>query len=98
MGYVGLPLGVAFCEAGQEVVGVDTDARVVEALGRGESHVEDVPADSLRAVSDRFQVSTRLVGSSGVGALGREGREEILPAASPDSSSRGTKRSRVVPG
>ena len=49
LGYVGLPLAVAFCEVGQEVVGVDTDVRVVEALGRGESHVEDVSADSLRA-------------------------------------------------
>jgi UDP-N-acetyl-D-glucosamine dehydrogenase len=59
LGYVGLPLAVAFCEVGQEVVGVDTDARVVEALGRGQSHVEDVSPDSLRAVADRFHVSTR---------------------------------------
>jgi UDP-N-acetyl-D-mannosaminuronate dehydrogenase len=35
LGYVGLPLAVAFCEAGHEVTGVDTDARVVEALGAG---------------------------------------------------------------
>ena len=27
LGYVGLPLGVAFAEAGHEVVGVDSDAR-----------------------------------------------------------------------
>ena len=33
LGYVGLPLAVAFCEAGHEVVGVDTDPRLVEALG-----------------------------------------------------------------
>jgi UDP-N-acetyl-D-glucosamine dehydrogenase len=59
LGYVGLPLAVAFCEVGQEVVGVDTDPRVVEALARGESHVEDVPADALRAVADRFEASTR---------------------------------------
>src|SRR5215211_6297642 len=59
VGYVGLPLAVAFCEAGQEVVGVDTDPRVVEALERGESHVEDVPADALRAVAEGFEASTR---------------------------------------
>jgi UDP-N-acetyl-D-glucosamine dehydrogenase len=59
LGYVGLPLAVAFCEVGQEVVGVDTDPRVVEALARGESHVEDVPADALRAVAERFEASTR---------------------------------------
>jgi UDP-N-acetyl-D-glucosamine dehydrogenase len=28
LGYVGLPLAIAFCEAGHEVVGVDTDPRV----------------------------------------------------------------------
>jgi UDP-N-acetyl-D-glucosamine dehydrogenase len=59
LGYVGLPLAVAFCEAGQEVVGVDTDPRVVDALRRGESHVEDVSAESLGTAGERFQVSTR---------------------------------------
>jgi UDP-N-acetyl-D-glucosamine dehydrogenase len=59
LGYVGLPLAVAFCEAGQEVVGVDTDARVVDALSRGESHVDDVPAESLDAGGARFKASTR---------------------------------------
>ena len=32
LGYVGLPLAVAFAEAGHGVVGVDADARKVEAL------------------------------------------------------------------
>jgi UDP-N-acetyl-D-glucosamine dehydrogenase len=31
VGYVGLPLAVAFAEAGHEVVGLDTDARGIEA-------------------------------------------------------------------
>jgi UDP-N-acetyl-D-glucosamine dehydrogenase len=43
LGYVGLPLAIAFCEAGHDVVGVDTDARVADALAAGRSHVEDVP-------------------------------------------------------
>ena len=34
LGYVGLPLAVAFAEAGHEVVGLDTDARKVERLAR----------------------------------------------------------------
>jgi nucleoside-diphosphate-sugar epimerase len=58
-GYVGLPLAGAFCEAGHEVVGVDTDPRVVETLSRGESQVEDVPAQSLRAAGDGFRAGTR---------------------------------------
>ena len=32
LGYVGLPLAVAFCEAGHTVIGVDVDPRKVEAL------------------------------------------------------------------
>jgi UDP-N-acetyl-D-glucosamine dehydrogenase len=59
LGYVGLPLAVAFAEAGQEVVGVDVDGRVVEALGAGRSHVEDVSDEALAAVRGRFSPTTR---------------------------------------
>ena len=59
MGYVGLPLAVAFAQAGESVVAVDIDGRKIEALGRGESHVEDVPSEVLRAVSDRIEPTTR---------------------------------------
>jgi UDP-N-acetyl-D-glucosamine dehydrogenase len=59
LGYVGLPLAVGFCEAGHEVVGVDTDPRVVDALSRGESHVEDVPSEALGALGDRFRATGR---------------------------------------
>ena len=51
LGYVGLPLAT-FCEAGHEVVGVDTDPRVADALAAGRSHVEDVPDEALAAISD----------------------------------------------
>jgi UDP-N-acetyl-D-glucosamine dehydrogenase len=54
LGYVGLPLALAFAEAGCDVVGVDTDARRVERLRRSESDVEDVPSDRLRAIAERF--------------------------------------------
>ncbi len=69
LGYVGLPLAVAFCEAGHEVVGVDTDTRVVEALSRGQSHVEDVPDESLAGIAGRFQTSTRYAGLAKVDAI-----------------------------
>ena len=39
LGYVGLPLAVAFAEEGHEVVGLDVDARRLEALGQGRSYV-----------------------------------------------------------
>jgi UDP-N-acetyl-D-glucosamine dehydrogenase len=59
VGYVGLPLAVAFCEAGHEVVGVDSDPRVIDALERGESHVEDVPSERLAGLAERLHVTTR---------------------------------------
>jgi UDP-N-acetyl-D-glucosamine dehydrogenase len=59
MGYVGVPLAVAFAEAGEKVIAVDIDGRKVESLSRGESHVEDVPSEMLRAVADRIEPTTR---------------------------------------
>lgn len=44
LGYVGLPLVVAFAEAGFNVIGVDLDTRKVEAICRGDSYIQDVPA------------------------------------------------------
>jgi UDP-N-acetyl-D-glucosamine dehydrogenase len=49
LGYVGLPLGLAFAREGVEVVGLDADGRRVESINDGESHVEDVPAADLAA-------------------------------------------------
>ncbi|HWX51638.1 MAG TPA: NAD(P)-binding domain-containing protein, partial [Solirubrobacteraceae bacterium] len=48
LGYVGLPLAVAFAREGCDVVGVDLDARKVEAIGAAESYIEDVPSEALR--------------------------------------------------
>jgi UDP-N-acetyl-D-glucosamine dehydrogenase len=59
LGYVGLPLAVAFAEEGEEVVGVDIDARKVEALRAGRSYVEDVPDARVAAVRDRVHATTR---------------------------------------
>jgi UDP-N-acetyl-D-glucosamine dehydrogenase len=59
LGYVGLPLAVAFAEEGHHVAGIDVDARKVEALGRGESYIEDIPSERLQAVAERIDVTTR---------------------------------------
>ena len=47
-GYVGLPLGQVFAEAGVGTVLVDVSAERVEAINRGQSYIEDVPAAALR--------------------------------------------------
>ena len=53
LGYVGLPLVVAFAEAGEEVLAVDIDQRKVDAIAAGESYIEDIPSERLRAVLPR---------------------------------------------
>ena len=53
LGYVGLPLAVAFAEAGGEVVGHDIADTVLTALRGGRSHVEDVTDEALAAVAGR---------------------------------------------
>jgi UDP-N-acetyl-D-glucosamine dehydrogenase len=58
LGYVGLPLAVAFAEEGCDVVAVDLDARKAQALASGESYVEDVSSERLRAVGERIAPST----------------------------------------
>ena len=47
LGYVGLPIAVAFAREGCDVVAVDLDARKIDAIAAGESYVEDVPSQAL---------------------------------------------------
>jgi UDP-N-acetyl-D-glucosamine dehydrogenase len=69
LGYVGLPLVVAFAEAGHDVVGVDVNARVVGALNDGKSHIEDVPDETLQAIAGRFHASPRYADLAKVDAV-----------------------------
>jgi UDP-N-acetyl-D-glucosamine dehydrogenase len=59
LGYVGLPLAVAFAEAGDDVIGLDVDPIKVSALQAGESYIEDIPSDRLRAALPRIRVTYR---------------------------------------
>jgi UDP-N-acetyl-D-glucosamine dehydrogenase len=68
LGYVGLPLGVDFAEAGHEVIGLDVDVRKVAALDRHESYVEDVASSRLEAVGERFRATTRYADLAGADA------------------------------
>src|SRR4051812_31275543 len=58
LGYVGLPLAVAFAEAGCSVVGVDSEPELVEALAAGRSHIEDVPDERVSRAAERLAFST----------------------------------------
>ena len=47
LGYVGLPLAVAFGEAGIRVIGVDVDESKVVSINEGKSYIDDVPKNQL---------------------------------------------------
>jgi len=59
LGYVGLPLVVAFAEAGDEVVAVDIDWQKVAAVNAGNSYIEDVSSERLRPVLPMIKATTR---------------------------------------
>ena len=65
LGYVGLPLAVAFADSGASVIGVDLDPRRVAAIRAGQSFIEDVPAAALGALV----ASGRLGAADDVAAL-----------------------------
>ncbi len=50
LGYVGLPLALAFAEKGFQVIGFDVDPAKIEALGRGECYIKHLDGDRLKTV------------------------------------------------
>ena len=59
LGYVGLPLAVAFAQEGCEVIAVDVDSRKVDAIAAGQSYIGDVPSELLGEVAGRLHATTR---------------------------------------
>jgi UDP-N-acetyl-D-glucosamine dehydrogenase len=59
LGYVGLPLAVAFAREGCDVVAVDLDPRKIDAIEAGDSYIEDVSSVQLREVAERIHATTR---------------------------------------
>jgi UDP-N-acetyl-D-glucosamine dehydrogenase len=59
LGYVGLPLAVAFAEEGHDVVGLDADPRKIDALAEGRSYVEDVPSERLAVLDGELLPTSR---------------------------------------
>ncbi len=50
LGYVGLPLAVAFARRGFKVTGIEVSAERAAALRKGRSYIEDVPSKELAAL------------------------------------------------
>jgi UDP-N-acetyl-D-glucosamine dehydrogenase len=59
LGYVGLPLTVAFAQAGERVIALDIDPQKVAAVAAGDSYIEDVSSAELREVLPSIKATTR---------------------------------------
>jgi UDP-N-acetyl-D-glucosamine dehydrogenase len=59
LGYVGLPLGMAFAEEGFPTLGLDVDRNKVASINRGESYIRHIPSEPLQklSVAKRFEAS-----------------------------------------
>jgi len=59
LGYVGLPLAVAFARRGFQVYGIDRDKDKIESIRQGKSYVLDVKDRELKSViKKKFKVTT----------------------------------------
>jgi UDP-N-acetyl-D-glucosamine dehydrogenase len=52
-----MPLARVFADAGKNVVLVDVDQEVVDGINRGESHIVDVPSETLKTLVDAGRVT-----------------------------------------
>ncbi len=59
LGYVGLPLAVAFAEEGNDVVCFDLDANKTQALTEGRSYIEDISDATLAPIRGRLHPTSR---------------------------------------
>ncbi len=69
LGYVGLPLAVAFAKAGFSVVGIDVDEKKVETVNRGESYIRDVSSAELATLVRPADVPSSEVDRRSLGSL-----------------------------
>jgi UDP-N-acetyl-D-glucosamine dehydrogenase len=56
-GYVGMPHAHTFAEAGKRVLLVDVLQDVVDAINRGESHIDDVPSETLKPLVEDGRIT-----------------------------------------
>jgi len=89
LGYVGLPLALAFTEKGFNVLGFDTDPKKVDKINRGESYIKHLDPTRL----------TRAIASPGAEALGGVGgKSEMSNGVGDDKFEIRNSKSEIDPG
>jgi UDP-N-acetyl-D-glucosamine dehydrogenase len=70
-GYVGLPLALRFSDVGHHVTGFDVDKSKVDKLNAGESYIQHIPAEKIRAhvEAKRFDATTDFARLRGMDAV-----------------------------
>ncbi len=60
LGYVGLPLVLAFCEEGFRTIGFDIDSHKVDSLNGGTSYIKHIPQEAVETLkrSGRFKATS----------------------------------------
>ena len=60
LGYVGLPLAIAFAEKGVKIIGFEQSQTKVKNINRGENYIKDIKDDSLKTVINKgiFKATT----------------------------------------
>lgn len=88
LGYAGLPLAVAFAEAGFDVVGIDLQDARVDALNRGESYIGDIPAERVASLvaANTFRATTNYAALADVDAITICVPTPLTPDKAPDPS------------
>jgi UDP-N-acetyl-D-glucosamine dehydrogenase len=69
LGYAGLPLAMAFAEAGFHVVGIDLDDDRVRAIGEHRSYLVDVPVERYAGVDGKLEATSDYSAVSQLDAL-----------------------------
>ena len=69
LGYAGLPLAMAFAEAGFDVLGIDLNRERVESIGAKRSYLVDVPTERYDGVDGKLEATTEYSAVSTLDAL-----------------------------
>lgn len=86
MGYVGLPLGLAFARRGTRVLGFDTDPSKIARLRGGESYIKHVPAEEIDAAGDLLEATDQFDRLSELDAILICVPTPLSPSRDPDLS------------
>jgi UDP-N-acetyl-D-glucosamine dehydrogenase len=89
LGYAGLPLALAFAEAGLDVMGIDLSEQRVDAVRERRSYLVDVPAERYDAIEGTLEATTDYAGLEAVDAL-------VICVPTPLSKTRSPDLSYVV--